>query len=207
MIERATSKSQKPCLKFSGRYVCSSVDPENEARLWVEKNAMKIKDHRCAIILGVGCGYHLIELHKKFPGLRVLAIDFRREFVDFVKAEHIFSIVDATLLALSDLKDAIESPAVRKAVQQNYVILKFNPAIVHHQSEYEQLEKLLLAREDAGFRFVVEQREEFKKILNAMETWAPPKGLISIKTLDAIIRPSDEVRSTLIIKALRELVN
>jgi len=62
------------CGQFEGRQLGSARDPRKEAARWCDRHAF-IKDFNEVVVVGIGHGYHLIEIKKRWPHLLVRAYD------------------------------------------------------------------------------------------------------------------------------------
>jgi len=58
------SKSGFPVLKLDGLHLNSPYDPIKEAKNWISRHSCEIEDGEPVVLLGLGLGYHLLELLK-----------------------------------------------------------------------------------------------------------------------------------------------
>lgn len=72
-IELLTSKSGTSVPRISGVYLHSMLDPKKEAEEFAQRNLNAIKESSSVVILGLGCGHHILEtlkvgqrFHRKF---------------------------------------------------------------------------------------------------------------------------------------------
>jgi methylase of polypeptide subunit release factors len=211
------SKSGLPLIKFGERYLCSSVDPMKEAVAWVEKHKDFLVGLNDVMVLGVGCGYHLLALLTRFAGINIIAIDNTIKHIEFVKREHSIAVSNVEFLCVDSLFEATQNIHVHNMVNKPYAVLKFSPAIITFPQLFYDLEALLLARSEQGLDFVIKCRPDLKNLFIADGVRGVAKSLLSIKDLDARLqklRNSDEnidykqIRENyLTIKILRELIS
>lgn len=57
-------------LERNGRLLCSPRNPQKEAQDWLLRQKVNEKD-RTALVLGYGAGFHVQELQKQFPHLKI----------------------------------------------------------------------------------------------------------------------------------------
>jgi hypothetical protein len=100
MVEAQASRHGETVLTFQGRYMASSIDPVREAQSWLKYRQNQVRHVDTAFVLGVGAGYHLVALQKFRPDLKIVAIDTRRECIDFVKREHALDLADVKFIHL-----------------------------------------------------------------------------------------------------------
>ena len=61
MLEEAQARNSERIAKLNGRILCSSIDPSREARKWVDLHSEISEDCETIFVLGLGCGYHIVE--------------------------------------------------------------------------------------------------------------------------------------------------
>ncbi|MFZ5353320.1 MAG: motility associated factor glycosyltransferase family protein, partial [Bacillota bacterium] len=86
----------------------SAYDPNKEAEKWIEKYDLKYKDSLA--ILGVGAGYHIEALVRKYPNKNKIIIEPNKElFIKLIKNSDVSDILkaDNTLFIVSDNSEEI----------------------------------------------------------------------------------------------------
>jgi hypothetical protein len=207
MIERLHSKKGHAIAKCAGRYVCSSIDPAKEANDWVHKLSRRLKDMKTVIVLGVGCGYHLVQLRKSVPGATILALDFNRELIEFSEATHSTDWAGIRNVCLSDFENVAECSEICNAIKESYAVVKFAPVTLHDPASYREVEVFLLGRSWSGFQFITRERNRFSGLFQNTVHALPvdSNSLLSIKSLCERLSPN-ECRESMLLRALRELV-
>ncbi|MEQ1664822.1 MAG: class I SAM-dependent methyltransferase, partial [Bdellovibrionales bacterium] len=158
------SKSGLPLIKFGERYLCSSVNPMKEAAAWIEKHKDFFVGVNDVMVLGVGCGYHILALLKQFVGINIIAIDNTKEHIEFVKSEHSIAVSNVEFLCIKTSLEATQNIDIQNMVSRPYAVLKFSPAIITSPEFYFDLEVFLLARTEQGLDFIIKCRPDFKNL-------------------------------------------
>lgn len=66
-------------------YLHSRYDPEKEAKRWVEHQISVYKERpERFLVIGMGAGYHIKALHRRFPDVVIDVWDFNREFGEWI---------------------------------------------------------------------------------------------------------------------------
>ena len=85
MIEWSETIDGDQSARYDGRALCSLKDPKKEARLWVEGQT-DLSGFSYVDVVGIGLGYHLMELIQKFPQIKVRAFDSKN--IEYKKFPH-----------------------------------------------------------------------------------------------------------------------
>lgn len=88
MIEVSTSQSGAPFLVVQGRYLSSSLDPHTEAEHWVNHYEASLQKSELAFCLGLGSGYHVAALTRRFAHLQVIVFEAHAEIITTVQRLH-----------------------------------------------------------------------------------------------------------------------
>lgn len=161
MLEYLNAKSGHSICKFRGRQMGSRVDPVREAQMWVQSIESKIADCSQLIVLGMGCGYHLIELRRLYRGASILAIDGFREMVEFNQKLHSVLLADVDLVLAQNSEDLSESCRVQKALRGPYKVLEHGPSLQLDPLLYKDLKETLLGRNTRGAELLARVRPDF----------------------------------------------
>jgi hypothetical protein len=78
-----SARNGQAIYKIDGRSVVSSFDPAKEARGWAENAVKEIGDRESVVILGAGCGYHILALRELRPSLSILTIEESKDIAAF----------------------------------------------------------------------------------------------------------------------------
>ncbi|OFZ17856.1 MAG: hypothetical protein A2Z20_05760 [Bdellovibrionales bacterium RBG_16_40_8] len=206
MIERSQSRNKKNILTRNGHLLCSQIDPMREAQRWVDKHRERLSSQKRAIILGVGCGYHLVALEKMLPALDILAIDTEIEPIDFTCREHSLDLMNTKMILINNSCEFKENQKIQNVVKTRYDVLKFAPATAMNEKTYALYLNYLVGRTEEGLQFLLSHRPNLKNALNYELLSSVGNDLISIKTIEAAAIHKEQSRENLIFLALRELV-
>jgi hypothetical protein len=64
---------------INGNYLCSQVDPIREACRWLA--IQSLQRHDMVVVMGLGAGYHVLELAKAFPLKQIIAFELFDELI------------------------------------------------------------------------------------------------------------------------------
>jgi hypothetical protein len=207
IIERVKSKNDETVVRRDGRYLASSINATRESEQWLNLHRAQLQGAHVAIVLGVGCGYHLRELAKQFQNLKIIAMDCQEELIAIAKAEHSVDLMHVQFLHVNDLKSITESEVLKQALAQFYTVLNFGPAQSGFEKLYSQIEEFVCGRVLHGLSYLMHLRgENFGKKLFCVDAHAKNK-LISIKDLLQCESSISDLKTRSCLMALRELVS
>lgn len=208
-IERITAKSGDLIFKYDGRLLSSAIDPIREAREWVNRWRSRIATSQRLVILGWGSGYHLSEIAREWPLLKILAIGAEPELLTelhMIPDQFSRTITFATCAEATELLSINE---VRQFMRQSFTLLEHSSLTNLNVSLYSEIKERLLAREPMFFSDWV-RREP--RLMQMFPLQAIPGGevtqILSIKDLERFINVRQNLKSkdVMIVRALRELV-
>ena len=64
MIRETQARDKSKIFIWNDRYLCSRSNPHKEAQQWVQERSHQVSSSQYVIVLGLACGYHIIELIK-----------------------------------------------------------------------------------------------------------------------------------------------
>ncbi len=208
MIERVKAKDGQTILKLNGRQICTSLNPLREARDWVKKNSRRFAEMKTVIVIGVGCGFHLAEIRRRFENTKIVALDFNQELIDFSAETHGLDLVGAELIKVGSVTEVAKNSTIRAAIAGSYAVVRFMPCTNQQLEQYNELECTMLGRNILGFKMVVGARARMGEIFNPKVNMAAitSNPTVTIKSLFESLGPN-ETSESLMVRALRELVN
>lgn len=130
-------------------YLHSKYDPIKESRTLVDNTNMN--DSKIVFILGLGLGYHLVDLLNKYSDHFFIVIEEDKavlktyfNFVsdDIIKKNNIVYLLDPKSNELSSLINNITSKDSREKIK--FRIFKYQPSIQLRIEHYDKIEKMLL---------------------------------------------------------------
>jgi hypothetical protein len=117
----------------AGQPLGSIVNPQNEAKRWVQSNEKLMNWAEIFCVLGFGNGFHIAALKEKYPSKKVYVIELDQEIACTVKEEVICEYKNA-----NDFLNLINPKAER------LIVLSFKPAWILFEKEYEKIKIDLL---------------------------------------------------------------
>lgn len=196
-------------IRCQGRSLASTVDPLNEARLWLEKNHNFVAGEDRLVVLGVGAGYHLRELTQRFPHKQIFALYIEDDLLESLNKLHALELSTIEFVHIAKVEEALAIPRLRRLLSQNYGLLSFLPAQATYLQLYRELQARLVARDPVLFSDLVRREPRLLKMfpLQAIPG-AGEKTLLSIKDLTRMVTGNGDLsrQDLLLLKALRELV-
>src|SRR5262245_13648323 len=76
-----TAKNGQPIFTVAGVHLCSSYDPEREARSWLRAYHEKCRPAETVFLIGLGCGYRAIALAEDFREKKVIVFEKNDDFI------------------------------------------------------------------------------------------------------------------------------
>ena len=211
-MNRSLSRSGLPILSLDGKHLCSTVDPRKESQKWVEAQSRELQRAKAVIVLGAGCGYHLSELRKSYPGKEIVAIDQQMKFIDFCLAEHSIELTGIEFICATSLGELRKSRKLKPIFKSTYAVLVHQASVQFAPELYEIFLDFLLVRSVEGVQFAHEVRSDIKQMVGCKEGDLVPAiegRYVSIKDLVTLVEQRPEVELNhpqMIVKALRELL-
>lgn len=176
MIERFTVNNNL-VFKLDGQLTASRTAPIEQAQKWLGKQKSLIGDKENVIILGAGSGYHILEIIKINPNLKITVIDTDKALIKSVKEYHKLNNVE--FLLFDDLENLKNYPVLLNSLKSGYCVLTFAIENRHTKSMFLFLKYFLLGRNTLGFNFISQLRGE-KFLVNQP---ADENELLSVKNL------------------------
>lgn len=206
MIKVELAKNGLAILKKNGKLLASSVDPIREAASWVARVCEKSKPNEIMIVLGLGSGYHVVELMKCRPVDSFIIIESDIEILR--ETLKIFPALSAIKIIVEpDWQKLIENHVFKDAVGGVYQIA-IHGATGQIDSVYIcAVESLLLGREKPSFLLLLKARPDLLGIFNPSAIENLSDELVSIKTVSQLFGPKSLAsRERRLWRVLEELV-
>lgn len=213
MIEFGLAKDGQRIFRWKGRSLCSQIHPRNEAFNWVEKQTLQQLDRaRSFIVLGAGCGFHLVELYRRYPSKKILVIETLDEISTACQSLHSLELASVEFVQPDDLAGLKNSIKLKKSLKESFRVLEFKPAMITDQDLYKRVAELLIGRDIASLEYHLSLRGELANSFaavrkNTSQSHLSPVRLLSIKDLEESMRSSDatfQIRAS--VNILRELI-
>lgn len=207
MLAKSHSQSGHAIFTENGRALCSRVDPTKEAQAWVEHHAQDIVSAQIVIVMGLGCGYHLAELLKRFPIKKILVLECNSELVERVQAAQGLALSGVEILSAETVEEMLKAPRLQKALSKIFYVAEYRAGTSQHHDFFDELKNYLLARERLGFQFHLRWREDLSEVLDLRAIFLTETYLLSIKDLVDSIQPDKrDTPQARVLQVLREFV-
>lgn len=153
----------------NGRLICSPRDPEREAQAWLEKQKLTAQDRR-VIVLGAGICHHINAIAKKFPDIKIEALELDRETFNFLVSKE----KDSVLTALHASANTLQNNSYD-------AVLSFRPAWTGYEKEYLNIYFELTQREaisEVSFKLKGAEFEKQLPLTDDDKIWKTLRELI-----------------------------
>jgi hypothetical protein len=207
--EKICARSGDFVVKWRGCLLDSSIEPREAARRWALEIQANVSGYQRAIILGVGSGYHLAELCKIRPGLRILAISVEPAVSELAQSIQGLDWGNVESVLIEDAARLMENVRIRNFIRMNSIILDHRPSQAARPELYRELRARLLLRDPLFFSEWVRFEQRFAKLFPLRSIpGGDEQRLLSIKDLDRLLLPPDDLANAdvPVFRALRELV-
>ncbi|HEX4926140.1 MAG TPA: hypothetical protein VFV50_18750 [Bdellovibrionales bacterium] len=212
MLEWEEGRTGTRIPKWNGRLLASRVDPLREAVHWADRAEARVRGVRTAFILGLGAGFHVQELAKRFSNLNIIAFEPIAELADDFNARS--SAPNVTVIVPFKGALVLSEPRVADAVCASYVVLRHAPTMKCSEELLTETERWLLGRDDQSFYALLQARRNDLQLFSRLELpELRNRGLsdvrnrkpVTIKSIVPALRPAFDERSQIWL-ALSELV-
>lgn len=207
-------------LKKNGRLLASMMDPVREGMMWADRICANIGKDESIIVLGLGAGYHVLELRRRLPETPILVIEpdaeVERAAQDLV-LQNDTNVVENAKVATRPFSLVVESDWTKLTghgvlgdfLGSPYRIAIHPPSRQCEPEYFANVEKLLLARDKTSFLLHLRSRPDLFSLLNEeiLASLRDQGEAVSIKTLQKLF--SDKAHSSRerrIWKVLEELI-
>jgi len=169
--------------KFNGNLLASKIDPQKEAKIWVESTRSQIESAKKHFLLGVGAGHHALELSRQYP---------ERDFIFIEKLESLSAspvyveirvMSNVELLIGQDEKQILKNERVQRALGDLFTVLAHSPSRNISTEYYSRVLATLTARNWKAFNQVLKFRSEDEKVLNEINFTPKSENVISAKDI------------------------
>jgi len=204
LIEIIEAKNGSAVLRKEGRLLASAIDPQAEARDWINRRPALLGQVKSVFVLGAGSGYHISELYFQ-TNATVVVVERDRDLILKVRELQKFDSERIHFQCVNAAKELRASDIVRSAVRESFLVLQHAPSIAHDVDFFNECQAQLLGRDWGHLNWQWQLKGH-----PALETYPridTPDEPLTIYDLEAteLVQDSAE-RERMIIKALRELV-
>ncbi|MCB0391174.1 MAG: motility associated factor glycosyltransferase family protein [Bdellovibrionales bacterium] len=209
MIKHDTSKNNSPIFTWEDRYLCSRVDPQKEAQEWLTSRSEQINSSKYIVVLGLGCGYHILQLINNFPTKKILVIETEKTIINVFKRNFPIESSAVELLHIDDEESLISNPAIQNTLKNFYVVLLHGPSI-NIFPKLKLFKNWLIGRNYESLQWILKTRNQLSifKVEN-LGLKELNKECLSIKDLKKCVQKTNsESRKTFLkLTALEEMLS
>lgn len=204
MIERLEGEHGQPTFRRDGRLLASRFDPWGEARAWVQRRSAFFDKVETIFVLGVGAGYHVLELAKATKA-RVVVLDSDADLIEAVSAAHDFTARGIRLECVTSLRELRASPLVRQSLVGSHLVLVHAPSRAGAPELFDEWQNQLRGRDWGALNWAWQLKGY--PSFDSQPRIAGGGEALTIYDLEQteLVQDSTE-RTRLLLKALRELV-
>ena len=192
-VTRELARNGQPIVKIDGRSIVSSFDPMKEAKAWAESAVKEIADRDTVIVLGAGCGYHLIALHELRPSLNILTIEASDEIATFAREQlasnnEVDPRVYGEILVAARPIELTENLLLRDFMANRYAVVT-HAGLAQMRAEWTQeMAKFLTGRDYLSFLLQLRMRPELHALFDEekiaqLQMQSGPISILTIRSL------------------------
>jgi hypothetical protein len=192
-LQRETARNGQPIIKMDGRSIVSSFDPMKEAKAWAENAVKEIGDRHNVIVLGAGCGYHLIALRERLPSLNILTIEESEEIALFAREQltadnEIDPRIYGEILVAARPIELTESLILRDFMANRYAVLTHAGQAQLRLEWTQSMATFLTGRDYLSFLLQLRMRPELHALFDEqkiaqLQTQPGPISILTIRSL------------------------
>lgn len=190
MIVVETSRTGAPIMKVDGRALASAVDPLREAASWAKSVEATLAPGTAAIVIGVGCGYHVAALKVLCPRSQVVAIESSTEVAAKALEFNPGALKPGDVIVENDRLKLTEHANIRDAIGGVFVPVIHGPTAQLRPEWSSQMSAFLMARDKLSFLLQLRMRPDLFALLDPKKIEAIGNEPISIKTLQKLFKDS-----------------
>jgi hypothetical protein len=178
---------------MDGRSIVSSFDPMKEARGWAENAVKEIGDRETVIVLGAGCGYHIIALRELKPSLNILTIEANDDIAAFAREQFSASSeVDARvygeILVAQRPIELTDSLILRDFMTNRYAVVTHAGQAQMRPEWTHEMAKFLTGRDYLSFLLQLRMRPELHALFDEekiaqLQAQTGPISILTIRSL------------------------
>lgn len=206
MVEFRVSRKNHRYFTLNGRHICSSVDPVEEAVNWVNGLEPSVSEANSIIVLGLGNGFHVVELEKAFPSSKIVVVETRMELVAPCQGIQGLSMSSADIIIAESLDILKAQSRLKRVLQGSYAVVQYRPVTNTDSSMYSDFFDLLIGRSQKAFEFQLMARKDWTKNVHPLDRDGGSDRWLGIHDLQESLTEEANYSDYHLVQALRELV-
>ena len=167
------SKNGMQVLRVNSMHLCSIYNPDAEALKWVASNAKSIEAAEVIFVLGLGCGYHAVELAAQNPQKKIIVIEHNVEIANWFWRNTNRQVANLSVVRLNYVDSPASWMVVSGELARPYVSLIHMPSFRLSSTYYSKIHSRLLTRDSEALHF-------FREVLNCKQTGGRFPEVISV---------------------------
>ncbi|MCB0367093.1 MAG: hypothetical protein H6624_10880 [Bdellovibrionaceae bacterium] len=207
-MEELYAKSGDRVLRIGEKYLCSRIDPKVEAERWLAGHRDQITKSKGLVILGLGAGYHVALLRKRYPTKQIVIFEQSERCRQFAEKLFPLELFDTPILTGNDESAITEDHSVQRLLAARYSILSHPASVDLNLAWYEKIREQLLGRTLSGFRLQLASHPSFSSMGQKPLLWLNevPVNWRIFDPMDSGGPEEISDQDFFIIKTLRELI-
>jgi hypothetical protein len=165
------------------------VDPEKEARQWVEGSSEAIQVAQVVMVLGLGCGYHVVQLARQYPQKKVVVIEANAVLVRQVQELHGLDLAPVEILVAEDVESLAKLSRFKKSLTKIFLLLEHKASLKYRPDFYQEARDLILGRNRVGLQYHLRLRDEMDAVFEWKKLMNISSQILSIKDLNRALKP------------------
>ncbi len=158
MIESLQARDNTTIFTWEGKYLCSRVSPLKEASAWVLGNASQISSSKSIVVLGLGNGFHVVELRARYPYKKIYVIETEINIISNFKKRFPIESANIHMVHVKDENTLLRDSYIKKLVKEFYIILDHKPSLQLFP-ELKVYQSWLLGRTYESLQWLLEARK------------------------------------------------
>jgi hypothetical protein len=140
------------------------------------------------VVLGLGCGYHVVQLAQKYPQKKILVIEANAVLARQVRELHGLDLAQVEIAVADHVEQITKMARFQKILMRIFVLLQHQPSIAFQPAFYEELRRLALGRDRMGLQYHLRMRDSMDALFDWKKLMAVSADLLSIKDLTDSLR-------------------
>ena len=184
----------------------SLVNPERDAKRWVDRELDRVKNFDKIMVVGIGSGKYIEELKNAVGDIQILAVTLIPEIAESFSKR---GLTNVQALALKDAKDIKNHSELKDFVSSPFCIVKHPGEFRLRLEEYEEIIRFMTSRSIGGLNWALQFRPDVRRVLKRLDGengWGTrPISIVDVNRMLSS-STSDGDREIKIFRMLQELV-
>lgn len=208
MLEWIESRTRHYIPKYNDVLLCSSIDPQSEAKKWLLKQTGDLTSYEVFFILGLGGGFHITCLAQKFPNAEIIVLEPSKELEKQLLSRRGPMPENVTILSGLSSTEVKQNVFVRAGIKSLYRTLTYPTSYRMNREYFGAVEELLYGRTQEALLYHLEGRNHLRHFFESLNIFEEGNTDVTILDIERALRARKTPleREAMIFMALRELV-